>query len=145
MAGKKQEIRHGHLNTFGRARAGLEDEIDKENSDNAERADKEDLAKYKVTFLQIDADGSGDLDAFELLNFLNRVGMKDGGKPWTEPSVKKKVIAKYGTGAQTLRYAGFLKMILGDDMGRVLRLKLKFEKMAADSAKPVVSQKKKLW
>jgi hypothetical protein len=36
-------------------------------------------------------------------------------------------------------------MVLGDEMGRVLRLKLKFEKMAEESAKPQVSQPKKLW
>eukprot|EP00005_Dracoamoeba_jomungandri_P005180 CAMPEP_0174261462 /NCGR_PEP_ID=MMETSP0439-20130205/11447_1 /TAXON_ID=0 /ORGANISM="Stereomyxa ramosa, Strain Chinc5" /LENGTH=121 /DNA_ID=CAMNT_0015345943 /DNA_START=18 /DNA_END=380 /DNA_ORIENTATION=- len=121
MSQTKQEIRHQHLNRFGRLRAGLEDEIDAENQRNADRADDEDLFKYKVKFLEIDSNGSGDLDAFELLSFLNRVGMKDGGKAWTEPSVTKKVIQKYGDG-RVLRYAGFLRMILGDDMGRVLRL-----------------------
>mgnify|MGYP003640457660 CR=1 FL=1 len=71
--------------------------------------------------------------------------MKDGGAAWTEPKVKQKVIAKYGVNGKTLRYEGFLKMVLGDDMGRVLRLKLKFEKMAEESAKPVTSTPKKLW
>jgi hypothetical protein len=34
--------------------------------------------------------------------------------------VKNNVIKKYGTGgASTLRYAGFLRMVLGDEMGRV--------------------------
>eukprot|EP00009_Paramoeba_aestuarina_P006372 CAMPEP_0201520290 /NCGR_PEP_ID=MMETSP0161_2-20130828/10613_1 /ASSEMBLY_ACC=CAM_ASM_000251 /TAXON_ID=180227 /ORGANISM="Neoparamoeba aestuarina, Strain SoJaBio B1-5/56/2" /LENGTH=144 /DNA_ID=CAMNT_0047918607 /DNA_START=106 /DNA_END=540 /DNA_ORIENTATION=- len=141
----KQEIRHGHLSKFGKDRAGLEDEIDKANEENRDRAEWNELLKYKGTFLRIDTDGSGDLDPFELLTFLNSVGMKDGGTPWTEPKVKEKVIKKYGDGAQTLRYAGFLRMVLGDEMGRVLRLKLKFEKMAEESAKPVTSQPKKLW
>ena len=140
----KQEIRHNHLNQFGKLRAGLEDEIDDENSRNEDRCDKEDLYKYKVKFLEIDTDGSGDLDAFELLNFLNRVGLKDNGKAWTEPTIRSKVLAKYGDG-KSLRYAGFLRMVLGDEMGRVLRLKLKFEKMADEAAKPVTSTPKKLW
>ena len=140
----KQEIRHGHLSKFGRDRASLEDEIDRVNEENADRAEADELKKYKAKFLQIDADGSGDLDPFEILNFLNGVGMKDGGSAWTEPKVKEKVIKKFGDG-KVLRYAGFLKMVLGDDMGRVLRLKMKFEKLAEDSAKPVSSTPKKLW
>eukprot|EP00013_Stygamoeba_regulata_P005074 CAMPEP_0177638414 /NCGR_PEP_ID=MMETSP0447-20121125/5475_1 /TAXON_ID=0 /ORGANISM="Stygamoeba regulata, Strain BSH-02190019" /LENGTH=147 /DNA_ID=CAMNT_0019140373 /DNA_START=94 /DNA_END=537 /DNA_ORIENTATION=- len=144
----KQEIRHQHLNRFGQARAGLEDEIDKVNEENSDRAEHSELLKYKAKYLQIDADGSGDLDAFELLAFLNGVGIKpkSGGSVWTEPKVKKEVIEKYGVGgAKTLRYAGFLRMVLGDEMGRVLRLKLKFESLAAEAAKPKVSEPKKLW
>ena len=140
----KQEIRHNHLSKFGKDRATLEDEIDKVNEERADQAEADDLKKYKLKFLQIDADGSGDLDPFEILNFLNSVGMKDNGTSWTEPKVKEKVIKKYGDGHR-LRYDGFLKMVLGDEMGRVLRLKLKFEKMAEESAKPVTSQPKKLW
>jgi len=138
------EIRHGSLNQFGKARAALEDEIDKVNDSRADQAEKEDLQKYKSKFLQIDADGSGDLDAVELLNFLNAVGLKDDGKPWTEPKIKEKVISKYGDKGK-VRYEGFLRMVLGEEMGRVLRLKLKFEKMAEEAAKPVSSQPKKLW
>jgi hypothetical protein len=144
MANNKQEIRHDHLNKFGKARAGLEDEIDKVNVERKGQAEEADLKKYKAKFLQIDADGSGDLDAFELLNFLNGVGMKDEGKPWTEPKIKEKVISKFGANGR-VRYEGFLRMVLGDEMGHVLRLKLKFEKMAEESAKPVTSQPKKLW
>ena len=70
MASNKQEIRHGHLNRFGQARAGLEDEIDKVNAENSERAEKEDLLKYKQKFLSIDADGSGDLDAYVFRNII---------------------------------------------------------------------------
>ena len=87
---------HGSLNQFGKARAGLEDEIDKVNETRKDQAEQEDLLKYKRKFLEIDADGSGDLDPFELLNFLNGVGMKDDGKAWTEPKIKEKVISKYG-------------------------------------------------
>src|SRR3989338_687120 len=123
-AGKPVEIRHNHLTSFGRARAGLEDEIDKVNAENEGRAETEDLLKYKLKFLQIDADGSGDLDPFELLSFLNACGLKDDGKAWTEPKVKERVIKKFGDGGTNLRYAGFLKMLLGDEMGRVLRLKV---------------------
>jgi hypothetical protein len=108
-------------------------------------AEQEDLLKYKQKFLQIDGDGSGDLNAFELMNFLNGVGMKDEGKAWTEPKIREKVLKKFGNG-QALRYDGFLRMILGDEMGYVLRMKLKFEKFAADSAKPQSSATpKKLW
>jgi Ca2+-binding EF-hand superfamily protein len=142
----KQEIRHGHLNRFGQARAGLEDEIDSVNTEFEDRAEKDELVKYKAKFLQIDSDGSGDLDSFELLNFLNSCGVKDGGKAWTEPKIKSEVIKKYGvSGAQTLRYRGFLTMLLGAEMGRVLRLKLKFENLAVEASKPISSQPKKLW
>mmetsp|Transcript_21697 Transcript_21697/g.29814 ORF Transcript_21697/g.29814 Transcript_21697/m.29814 type:complete len:145 (-) Transcript_21697:35-469(-) len=144
MASNKQEIRHDHLNRFGKARAGLEDEIDKVNDQRSGDAEADELKKYKYKFLQIDTDGSGDLDPFELLTFLNGVGMKDEGRPWTEPKIKTKVISKYGANG-TMRYEGFLRMVLGDEMGRVLRLKLKFEKMAEESAKPQVSAPKKLW
>jgi hypothetical protein len=94
---------HGSLNQFGKARAGLEDEIDKVNESRADQAEAEDLLKYKKKFLEIDADGSGDLDAFELLNFLNGVGLKDDGRAWTEPKIKEKVISKYGQ-AGKMRY-----------------------------------------
>eukprot|EP00211_Chloroparvula_japonica_P012781 CAMPEP_0119118538 /NCGR_PEP_ID=MMETSP1310-20130426/386_1 /TAXON_ID=464262 /ORGANISM="Genus nov. species nov., Strain RCC2339" /LENGTH=141 /DNA_ID=CAMNT_0007107915 /DNA_START=81 /DNA_END=506 /DNA_ORIENTATION=- len=131
----KQEIRHGHLNKFGSARASLEDEIDRVNDERSEQASKEDLEKYKSTFLRIDQDGSGDLDSFELLNFLNSVGMKDGGSAWTEPKIKNKVISKFGTNGK-MRYDGFLNMVLGNEMGRVLRLKLKFENLAKEASQP---------
>ena len=125
-SGKPTEIRHGFLSSFGKARAGLEDEIDRVNAENEGRAEADDLNKYKLKFLQIDADGSGDLNAFELLTFLNACGLKDEGKVWSEPKVKEKVIKKFGDGGENLRYAGFLKMLLGEEMGRVLRLKVRF-------------------
>jgi len=145
---KKSEIRHDHLNQFGKARAGLEDEIDKANATELEKgkAEKDDLLKYKAKFLQIDKDGSGDLDTMEILTFLNSSGVKDGAKAWTEPKVKEKIISKFDdTGKGRLRYAGFLRFVLGDD-GKVLRLKMKFEKMAAESTSPSSSKKfEKTW
>jgi len=146
---KKQEIRHDHLNSFGKARVGLEDEIDKCNAAELEKgkAEKDDLLKYKQKFLQIDKDGSGDLDTLEILSFLNGSGVKDGAKAWTEPKIKEKIITKFDeTGKGKLRYAGFLRFILGDDLGKVLRLKMKFEKMASESSSPTSSKKfEKSW
>mmetsp|Transcript_29355 Transcript_29355/g.71545 ORF Transcript_29355/g.71545 Transcript_29355/m.71545 type:complete len:372 (-) Transcript_29355:316-1431(-) len=141
---EKQEIRHKHLNKFGKKRAGLEDEIDRKNQEYKDRAEWKELLKYKQKFLDIDTDGSGDLDEMEILKFLNQASIKDKGKPWTVPKIKSKILNKYGVDGK-MRYDGFLRWILGDDMGRVLRLKLKFEKLASESAKPVVSKPKKLW
>ncbi|GAB5353665.1 hypothetical protein AAMO2058_000053900 [Amorphochlora amoebiformis] len=144
---EKQEIRHKHLNKFGKKRAALEDEIDKKNKEYKERAEWTELLKYKQKFLQIDKDGSGDLDEMEILAFLNQASIKDKGKPWTTPKIREKIMKKYGNPAANnkMRYDGFLRWILGDEMGRVLRLKLKFEKLAEDSKKPQVSRPKKLW
>lgn len=135
------EIRHNHLNKFGKDRANLEDELDKANEENSEKAEPAELQKYKAKFLAIDLDGSGDLSPMELLKFLNAAGVKDGGAAWTEPKVKEKIIKKFGdANANALRYAGFLRFLLGDEMGRVLRLKMKFEKMAEAAAAPTSSR-----
>ena len=82
----------------------------------------------------------------EIITFLNQAGIKDNGKPWTIPKIKDKIMKKYGgSNKGALRYDGFLRWILGGEMGMVLQLKLKFEKLATDAKKPVRSKPQKLW
>jgi len=127
-------VDHKFLNKFGKDKLSVEQEIQKVNqeflSDPKFSCDEKSLAEFRNKFVEMDEDGSGDIDIRELGKALERLG-----KPKNHNELKK-IIAEVDMDKDgAINYREFLHMMLGKQSS-VLRLILMFEGMAKKDEKP---------
>jgi len=125
---KTSEIKHNYLNQFGKNKVSVDELCDQINetflNNTAFNTDEKQLQQYKRKFMDMDEDGSGDIDIGELGRALEKLG-----KPKNQLQLKKMIEEVDKTGSGTIKYDEFLEMMLGKQSS-VLRLILMFEGMA---------------
>jgi len=136
-AGK--QISHGHLNAFGKKKVNNETECKKLNEEylKAGKADADKLQELQEKFMEMDEDGSGDIDIVELGKAMERLG-----KHKNQLELKKMIDEVDTDKSGTINYREFLEMMLGKQSS-VLRLILQFEAMSKPKAKPTGPPPKK--
>jgi len=131
-SGKQME--HGHLNAFGKKKVNNQEECKKLNAEwlKAGKAEQDKLDEMQQKFMEMDEDGSGDIDVPELGRAMERLG-----KPKNQLELKKMIDEVDSDKSGTINYREFLEMMLGKNFqSSVLRLILLFEGMNKPKDKP---------
>lgn len=120
---------------WGKAISGLDAKLDAIGEEYMQKnpdAPPEDVAKFKIKFVEYDVDQSGDINVEELGLMMEKLG-----KPKNQLELKKMIaqVDKSGTGAIT--YYDFLEMMLGKGGNSILKKILLFESfISKDDEKP---------
>jgi len=125
---------HDHLTQFGKKKLSVQEQCDELNvkflADNTYNTDAKTLDVYKQKFMDMDLDGSGDIDIHEL-----GLAMEKIGKPKNQLELKKMIDEVDLDHDGVINYTEFLIMMLGKKSS-VLRLILMFEGMGKEKDKP---------
>jgi len=140
-AGSSVEVKHSHLNTFGKAKVGIEEKCDGINSEfltgGKYEVTQERLDELKTKFLEMDEDASGAIDLQELGRAMERLG-----KPKNQIELRKMIAEVDDDKDGQISYREFLVMMLGKKSS-VLALILKFEGLAKQNAGPILPKTNK--
>ena len=95
------------------------------------------MEELKRNFLDMDEDGSGDIDVVELGRTMEKLG-----KPKNQLQRRKRIAEVDISGSGTIEYEGFVLMMIGS-FSSVLRLVLLFEKLSQKEETGGESRQKK--
>jgi allograft inflammatory factor 1 len=131
---------HKFLNADGQARLSIDKHCDKINKkfmmDRSYETTQEQMEDLKKRFMEMDEDGSGDIDVLELGRAMEKLG-----KPKNQLQLRKMIAEVDVSGSGTIEYEEFVLMMVGSSSS-VLRLILLFEKKAQGEKPPPKGKKK---
>jgi len=131
---------HRFLNDNGRARLSVDQHCDAINKkfmeDKSYDTTSDQMEDLKKNFMEMDEDGSGDIDILELGRAMEKLG-----KPKNQLQLRKMIAEVDTSGTGTIEYEEFVLMMIGTSSA-VLRMILMFEKLSKGKAPPPKGKKK---
>jgi len=131
---------HRYLNDNGRAKLSVDQHCDAINkkfmADKSYDTTPDQMEDLKKNFMDMDEDGSGDIDILELGRAMEKLG-----KPKNQLQLRKMIAEVDVSGTGTIEYEEFVLMMIGTSSA-VLRMILMFEKLSKGKAPPPKGKKK---